>query len=80
MTLFRKYIYVFWPLKVKLHLYYVYFFKDRFGIKPSLCEKSPRKPADGCVQEVSDEMSRMKIRTAEKFVQKGKDSTVKRLC
>eukprot|EP00111_Clytia_hemisphaerica_P018781 TCONS_00055543-protein len=42
---------------------------DRFGIKPTLCEKSPRKPADGCVQEVSDEMSRMKIRTAERFVQ-----------
>ena len=50
---------------------------DRFGIKPSICEKSPRKPA--CGIEVGDddngendeaqEISRMNVNTAQNFMQ-----------
>ena len=43
---------------------------DRFGIKPSICEKSPRKPAPGLevADEDEEEVSRMKVNTAENFV------------
>ena len=48
---------------------------DRFGIKPSICEKSPRKPASTRNDDVEDEqqqLSNMKVDSAEAFTEKGK--------
>lgn len=50
---------------------------DRFGIKPNICEKSPRKPSSNHNSEEEEEegeqqrSSQMRVNSAEVFIDKG---------